>query len=294
MQIADPSHSASIDTEGLHIQTGIGVQCEPWITLRDPRKQLDIGSLGQITDYLTTNVVDIPDSKGNPIAVIRDYQFAIADDSPRDFRTVVSMPPSLQQLYGSTGNDFRTRYGLDNPNFSPSFGCQEQLEFTNLTNRNIQLDQIGVTFLSSSKPNDTAYHLIDLCSVNGCPCPACGGSSAYGCPYYAQIALHSGVAGTTINAPLRSLRSSTDCVQAIVPPHQVFSALVVFSSQEASQIYSLGMTFSIKNAQGERTIHLPEAFNSTQVFASSDQFSCYKLVNNRFVVEDPPDLANCI
>jgi hypothetical protein len=298
VHIADPSHPASVDSDGLHIQTASGVQCEPWITLTDPQRHLDVGALNQITAYLSQNVVTVPNSTNTGTISFLPFNYDLINSDapplPATYGTVLDVPSSLHMAYGSTGTDFHVRYSDDNPNFPASVGCQETLQITNLTNHDIELDQLGVRFLAASAPDDATYPLVDLCSVNGCPCPTCGGSGAYGCTFAAQIDLHGGAAGTQIDVPLRPTTTIPGCVKALVPAKQVFRVVLEFSSREPSQRYVLGMTLTARTAQGEKTITVPAAFDSDLTFAAPDQFTCYRLVGDRFVAEIPPDLANCI
>lgn len=249
---------ASADMDGLHIQTD-GIFCDRYLVLAQPQYTYDAATIMNIQNYV--NVAQYVE--------------------PTDAQLPANMPPLPDALTWVPGADQVCTGGLD---------------LTNTGSASIQINTIGVQFLTNAIENTYTYRLIDVCSV--LQQPGCGpGRGGYvPCDYEADIALVGGAAGNQQQTPVKSSYDDPqNCpVPLTIGPSQTVNITVNISSAPAHLLYKVQLTVGINDASGATTLTLPSTFDSTLVYIEPDSpnITCYGLNGNTFVLLSPQDLQD--
>lgn len=273
---------ASAEADGVRI-TSDGVQCQPWIVLKDASQVSDAGAVSEIESYVTKEA-----GTTDGVHVLIDLTSPLSPP-----------PPSLDVVMGSIGTRFDSvssyAYQLYRlADSTPRFGCAAAVTVTNTTHETMQLKGLGVTYRSDSTSNSYKYQLLDYCTFEECATcvPLCGGGAD--CTYIAEIALQNAAQGANITSPLKGLEQCSGEPQAILPPGESIPVLLALSSHSSSQVYRLGLTADIATSEGDKHITFPSDLDSTVAFASPSQFTCFGLNHGQLVPEAPPIKPSCI
>lgn len=157
--------AASVNVDGLHIQTVTGIQCGEIVELDGIRAAYDQGTLEQMSAYLAgygaeTNGVN---SSG-----------------------VILPPPSS---------------GLQLVPYSPN-SCSGEIDITNTANQPLQVSSVGMSYLADPFTDTYHYSSVDAASL-GVQCGGCG--AGVGCLSKASITLTQGNVGKSVEAPVQGL-----------------------------------------------------------------------------------------
>lgn len=167
--------------------------------------------------------------------------------------------------------------------------CQATLNIANQGTAPITLKQMGVQLTAAPQTNTRQYRLINYCSLlapTDCACPQCSGGGNDCTDYVASISLGPGIKGTPFSSDVVS--AAPGCNPAVINPGDQLVLTVNFSlaGQEPDNlIYNVMPELTVDAGQGKQVISLAPV---TLAFANPDQFSCYTLHGQTFVVEPKP------
>ena len=167
----------------------------------------------------------------------------------------------------------------------PGVSCGGLLAMTNLSNQNIEIDSVGLTYTANSTPESGSYELIDACSILIALCPP-SGQGTPDCA--ASFTLSPGPAGTSGGA------LDSQC-NATIPPGQTLLCSLAAGSNGPGQIYYVNLAVAIA---GHASITLPSSFGTAIPYTPLDQTTCYTIGNTSLTPVDmnhPSNpMINCI
>jgi hypothetical protein len=194
-------------------------------------------------------------------------------------------PPTLRWVAGGSITPIPGEYD------TATVPCGGWIDVTNTGNISVQIPQIGVQFTKSPIQNPYSYRLINFCSLWSSPEPNClagkGGNPTCNI-YSATIELGMGRTGLALATPVNN-----PCGMLTLKPTALVRIFVDFTLSPGTSdnpIYSVVPELTIDTISGKEVLSLPQ-LASKLVFASSQQFSCYKLQGTTFVLEDPSTLT---
>lgn len=267
----------TIDKANLHIDASSGIQCPGNVTLGTPDKPgMYVTSMRGYFIVLATNRLTYD---SNEIQQMKDYLGGQSSKAPSTLQLVLGGPIGGTLPYNSGGD---TVGHIDD--------CSISLEITNTGQNTIQIASSSVQIMKSTQKNSYQYRLIDSCTLVplpgapvGSPCIFSGGGPGPCLHYSAIIKLGSAAANTLFFGTPKGGDSS--CNELTLNPKDT-KELDIYLYSPQNLIYSVMPQLTLSTSSGQNILSLPE-LTSTLAFAYDNQFDCYGLQGDMFVLENP-------
>jgi hypothetical protein len=193
------------------------------------------------------------------------------------------LPSTLQWApVGGVGEDTPSSYKYVQP------GCGAKLEITNIGQSTVQIPQVELQLRAPPQPNTSRYSLVDSCTISTATCPI-GFGGGPDCLYRSSITLNSKAAGSRFTSSLVGTSATgAPCPATLtLDPGQTQDVLLQMYSTgtPANLDYSLLPQLTMITTAGTQVIDL-SPMAATVNFASNDQFSCYGLRGNTFMLTE--------
>src|SRR6266568_62320 len=293
-----PSHKirvSFVDKDGLHIQLQEGIGYSTLdsfgkLVLANPTSHqiYDNGRIQQIKDYL------------------EKYRSVARDSQNLTVHSLNSFDPTVNVrwradnlLLPSLGNPPADLRWAPSAGVIPSGSYVFDFQITNTRQNVIEMSKVRLSLIGDPQPNVAKYPLIDACTflssagwsdISGSCAPgsAAGGGS---CSVFgATFDLSNGKNNSVLLAQPYPSLNANDCPNIVLDPGASTELYFVVSSSH-NFIYNVVPEFMLQTAGGPTILSLPELAD-TLTFTNSNQYSCYGLQGQKFVLEDPAKWAN--